>query len=112
MLDEVVVERLLKSLIDNGMLPGDALRYVERSEMRAALRTVLQRRGIMPKPNQDLPDDGMTEEQRKKAIREGTYVPASGGISPGAHPGGIAPTEDPRKDAGLEPPPPVATPKK
>jgi len=49
-----------------------------------------------------MPDDKMTEEERQKKIREGTYVPASGGISPGAHPGGTAPTEDPRKDAGLE----------
>ena len=49
------------------------------------------------------PSDRMTEEEkREKAIREGTYVPASGGISPGAHPGGTKPTEDPRKDAGLE----------
>jgi len=58
-----------------------------------------------------MPDDKMTEEERKKAIREGTYVPASGGISPGAHPGGTAPTEDPRKDAGLEEEP-EAQPKK
>ena len=51
----------------------------------------------------------MTEEERKKAIREGTYVPASGGISPGAHPGALKPTEDARDDAGLKP---VAQPKK
>ena len=46
--------------------------------------------------------DKMAEAERKKKVREGTYVPASGGISPGAHPGGTKPTEDPRKDAGLE----------
>ena len=50
----------------------------------------------------DEPNDKMTEEERKKKIREGTYVPASGGISPGAHPGATKPTEDPRNDAGLE----------
>jgi len=48
------------------------------------------------KPNQDLPG------KPKRDLSEGEYVPASGDISPGAHPGGIAPTEDPRKDAGLE----------
>lgn len=55
------------------------------------------------KPNQDLPGG--------KPAKEDEYVPASGDISPGAHPGGIAPTEDPRKDAGLEEEP-EAEPKK
>lgn len=59
-------------------------------------------------PNQDLPDDGKPKPDqdlpgKKRDLSEGEYVPASGGISPGAHPGGIAPTEDPRDDAGLEP---------
>ena len=60
------------------------------------------------KPNQDLPGK---PKPGTKPGREGEYVPASGGISPGAHPGGIAPTEDPRKDAGLEDEP-EAQPKK
>jgi len=56
-----------------------------------------------PKPNQDLPDDGKIPSKEER--REGEYVPASGDIAPGAHPGNTAPTEDPRKDAGLEPEP-------
>jgi hypothetical protein len=48
-----------------------------------------------------MPDDKDDKQDRKEKVREGTYAPASGGISPGAHPGGTKPTEDPRDDAGL-----------
>lgn len=62
-------------------------------------------------PNQDLPEN-QPKPGKKRDLSEGEYVPASGGISPGAHPGGIAPTEDPRDDAGLEEDDPEAQPKK
>lgn len=54
-------------------------------------------------PNQDLP--GEKKVPSKEERREGEYVAPDddSAISPGAHPGTIAPTEDPRKDAGLEP---------
>jgi hypothetical protein len=62
----------------------------------------------MPKPNQDLPGDKpppepYTEPGESKAGRGGIVSP--GGTQP-------KPKEDPRKDAGLEPEEPEATPKK
>ena len=63
-------------------------------------------------PNQDLPGD-------KPRVDEDAYDPNDPGASKAGRggivsPGGTQPkpTEDPRKDAGLEPEPPEATPKK
>ena len=62
----------------------------------------------MGRPDKD--DDGKIPDKDDR--REGEYVKPGPGISPGAHPGTIAPTEDPREDAGLEPDDPEAQPKK
>lgn len=59
-----------------------------------------------PKPNQDLPKEPAEpyeEPGESKAGRGGIVSP--GGTQP-------QPSEDPRKDAGLEPEPPTAQPKK